>query len=141
MKTFRILTLLLFFIALISCENEKVEIPDVNSETIVNPELYEEPDDFKTIIEAKVIGDILEVTIGASGCDGSTWEVQLIDKGTVAESYPVQRFAKIMLINKEDCRAYFTRIFTFDLKPLRVKGENKVSINLDGWNKSLLYIY
>lgn len=141
MKTFRIFTLFLFFIALASCENEKVEIPDVNSKTIISPELYEKPDDFKTIIEAKIIGDVLEVIIGASGCDGSTWEVQLIDKGVVMESYPVQRFAKIGFTNKELCAAVISKTFTFDLKPLRVKGDNRVSFNLDGWDKSLLYVY
>lgn len=141
MKTITTFTLLLFSIILTSCDKEKVEIPEVDSKAIISPELYEKPDDFKTIIEAKIIGDVLEVTIGASGCDGNSWQAQLIDQGIVTYSLPGQRYAKIVLNNKEVCLAYFTRTFRFDLKPLRVNGDNKLRINLVGWDKLLLYVY
>lgn len=141
MKILKIFTLFLFLTALFSCDNEKIYTPVVNTETIISPELYEKPDDDKTIIDARIVGDLLVVTVGASGCDGSTWTGLLIDKGLVAESYPVQRFVRVKFTNKEFCLASVSRVFSFDLKPLRVNGDNRITICLTGWEKNLLYVY
>lgn len=144
MKILKTLALLAFLSFLLSCEkndNEKIDIPEVNSETIVNQELYENAEGVKINIEPKIVADVLVVTITSSGCDGSTWKTQLIDKSVLVYSDPVQRFAKIKFENLEVCSAVISKTFTFDLKPLRVKNENKVSINLEGWKGGLLYKY
>lgn len=131
----------LFVLTLFSCQKDKTEITYDNLQTVINPGFYEKTDNEKTIIDAKIVGDKLQVIIGASGCDGSSWQLQLADKGVVAESDPVQRFARIKFTNKELCAAAISKNYSFDLKPLRIQGDNRVSINLDGWNKSLLYVY
>lgn len=59
----------------------------------------------------------------------------------IPNSYPVKRFAKIRFTNNEPCLTSFSRDLSFDLNPLQIRGENKVPINLQGWNKSLLYVY
>lgn len=144
MKTLKVFTLFLFAISLLSCDKndkEEIDIPEINSETIVNQALYENTEGMKINIEPKIVADVLVVTITASGCDGSTWKAQLIDKDALAYSDPVQRFAKIKFENLEACLAVITKTFTFDLKSLRVKNENKVSINLEGWKGGLLYKY
>ncbi|WP_425392866.1 hypothetical protein [Ekhidna sp.] len=90
-----------------------------------------------TITEASIEGDVLRITIQSSGCDGSLWKAKLVDSGAIAESYPVQRFAKVSLTNTEMCDAIVTRNFTFDITPLRV--EDQLYLNLEGWNDQLHY--
>ncbi|OPZ31805.1 MAG: hypothetical protein BWZ00_00410 [Bacteroidetes bacterium ADurb.BinA174] len=144
MKILKTFTLLVFLSFLLSCEKDdkkKMDILEINSETIVDSEIYENSEGLRIKTEPKIVADILVVTITTSGCDGSTWKAQLIDKNVLAYSDPVQRFAKIKFENLEDCRAVISKTFTFDLKPLRIKSGNKVIINLDGWDKSLLYVY
>lgn len=86
-------------------------------------------------------GNCLEVIVSASGCDGSTWSLNLIDAEVVLESYPIQRQAKLVLNNQELCLAYFTKTFTFDLQPLQYNGDDRVVINIDNWQEGILYQY
>lgn len=83
----------------------------------------------------------LTITIGASGCSGSSWQTALYDAGVVMESYPIQRNIRFVLKNEELCLAYFTKTYTFDLQPTLQGTENKISFNLEGWNNALLYEY
>lgn len=95
------------------------------------------------MIDAEIIGDVVKVTIGASGCDGSTWEARLISEGGVIKTNPPKCEVKIEFINKEVCAAVLTKVFVFDLKPLRWSDTKKVEIVLtsDKGAKSLLYKY
>ncbi|MEA4917354.1 hypothetical protein SDC9_163177 [bioreactor metagenome] len=131
----------LFAAILFSCEKNEVDSSsNVNAETIIHQELYEELDKDVPLKEVKIIGDELHVTINDGGCSGARWKVKLVG-GSLAYSNPPQRFAKIEFVNDEECEAWITRTFVFDLKPLRVKGSRKVNIKLEGWPKQLLYAY
>ncbi|WP_298649913.1 hypothetical protein [uncultured Proteiniphilum sp.] len=114
--------------------------PDINAPTIIDTELYNGISGVN-VLDAEIIGDVLKVSIGASGCDGSTWEARLISAGGIIKTNPPQREVKIEFINKEVCAAALTKTFVFDLKPLRVKEIRKVSIHLEGWPHLLLYTY
>ena len=98
------------------------------------------PDDFR-ITKAAIKGDCLEIAITASGCDGGSWKATLVTNGAVAESFPPQMFLKILFKNTEDCDAVHTRTFSYNLKPLRVKETNKLTLNLQGHSGALLYEY
>lgn len=74
-----------------------------------------------SIIDYKLKKDCFEVTIGASGCNSDNWELAMIG-GAVAESLPPQRTIHFRLKNPEACLAYFTRTFTFDVRPLQENG-------------------
>ncbi|TBN02732.1 hypothetical protein EYD45_11445 [Hyunsoonleella flava] len=92
--------------------------------------------------KVEIIDDCLNIELGASGCDGSTWEFRLVDSGAVAESLPEQRYLKFQFVNKEDCLAAFERNVSFNLKPLQIdNGVNKVILNIEGWESSLTYSY
>jgi hypothetical protein len=111
---------------------------NTDQEVIISETLYNQTNtDNYTIEEAVIIGDTLRVTIQSSGCDGSEWDAKLVDSGVVAESYPVQRFAKISLKNEELCDAILTRNFTFNITSLRV--EDQLYLNLEGWDSQLHY--
>ena len=95
------------------------------------------------ITNAVITDDCLELEISASGCDGSTWEVELVDSGAVDESSPPQRDLKLSLINVEECDAVITLSFTFDLRNLRIPDDpvRQVILNLQDWNSPLTYNY
>lgn len=95
-----------------------------------------------TIIEAEIEADCLLLKIGASGCDGSTWQYHLVDSGAVAESLPEQRYLKFQLINEEMCEAYFNKTVSFNLSPLKIdNGVGKVILHIQGLESSLTYSY
>ncbi len=84
-------------------------------------------------------GDCLNIKFAASGCDGNTWFVKLIDSGSIAESHPCQRTLRLSLENKENCMAVISKEISFDIKDLRIIGNNKVILNIG--DRSILYEY
>lgn len=93
------------------------------------------------INQAVINGDCLSVTYSASGCDGRTWEVDLIDSETVNKTTPPQRQLKLRLVNNELCMAYFTKTVSFDITSLRESGSNSVALTLTGYTQPLVYQY
>ena len=94
-----------------------------------------------TINSAKIIGNTLEVTLNANGCDGNSWKVTLIDAGAIMESNPVQRTIRIDLKNDEICQTNISKKYSFDISKLRVDGVREVSFVLDSWRGEILYKY
>ena len=118
------------------CSSEKGD--DDQSDLIVNQSIYRQTQtDHYTIEEAVIEGDNLTVTIQSSGCDGGSWQIRLVDSGGIAESYPVQRYIKIILENEELCDAIVTQTKTFDITSLQV--EDQLYFNLEGWADQLHY--
>jgi len=85
--------------------------------------------------------DCLEITIWSSGCDANNWEMKLFSHNNFSTVIPLQRFAKIELINNEICLAILQKTVSFDLAPFQVQGQNQVPINLEGWNEQIIYQY
>ena len=94
-----------------------------------------------TINSVDVIGDCMSISISASGCNGMSWTMQLIDSGDVQESNPPQRSIKLFLDNNEACLAQISKAQTFDLSTLRVDGADEIILNLDGYNDPITYSY
>lgn len=112
-----------------------------SQQVIISSELYENAsEDALTIIDSEIIGDCLQINFGASGCDGKSWELQLIDKGEVLELVPLQRNVRLSLKNEELCQAQFTQEVSFDISSLQLPG-NKLLINLEGVDEHLVYDY
>lgn len=110
--------------------------------TVVNESEYANlvSDEF-TFVEANIDLDCLFIKISASGCDGNSWQFNLVDSGAVAESSPEQRFLKFALENNELCLAVFERTVSFDLKPLQIENSNEIILNIEGLESSLNYKY
>lgn len=127
-----------------SCKKEVFHSGNfIHLSTVVDSKLYRRgnSDGFK-IENATIEGDKLKVKIATGGCSADAIVCRLVDSGLLAESWPVQRFVRIDLKNgQSDCKMLIVANYTFDLKSLRVEGDNKVSIGVEGWNKELIYVY
>ncbi len=97
-------------------------------------------DDFN-FINVEIIDKCLHITFSASGCDGELWDVDLVDADEIAESFPVQRFAKMTLQNEEDCEAVITQEVSFNLELLEAEGEGSFILNVVDWPGQLIYEY
>ncbi|TYA74889.1 hypothetical protein [Seonamhaeicola marinus] len=139
---------LLFCIAVLcclmntQCEDDVIIDTECDFTTIVSDSKYAVAShNGLSFIEAIINDDCLTLKIGASGCDGSTWQFELIDSGAVAESLPEQRYLKLDFDNEELCDAYFERTFSFDLTPVQVQGSNKIILHIEGLENALTYSY
>ncbi|SNT20644.1 hypothetical protein SAMN05421640_2853 [Ekhidna lutea] len=133
-----VLSFCLMTFLLISCSSDEPKKLASHTTVVISESLYNQTKtDNYTIEEAVIVGDSLKVTLQSSGCDGSEWAVKLVDSGAIAESYPVQRFAKIALENTELCDAIVTKEYSIDITPLRV--EDQLYLNLEGWETQLHY--
>ncbi|MFV0607484.1 MAG: hypothetical protein ACK5NK_16775 [Niabella sp.] len=135
------------FIMITSCTRQQQSGMDIKADgtestAIINDQHYSNiPVNNFRISSCVVKGDQLEITITSGGCSGNDWQVALVGNSMIAESYPPQRYAKISFTNTEDCFAYISKKYSFDITPFRVSGMNTVIINLQGWNKQLVYAY
>lgn len=125
-----------------SCESETIDPnPDCPERVEISSKLYAEaPSDELSILSAVISGDCLEIEFTASGCDGSAWEIKLIDADVIMESYPVQRNIRISLKNQEECDAVITKELSFDISPLQLDYD-KILLNLTNSGDQLLYEY
>lgn len=143
-KTLNIKTLIaLIWLILASCGREaEPESPGIcDQKVMINKGQYKNgPSDLLTIQKAEISGDCLTIRFGASGCDGKSWEVRLIDSGEVLYSDPPQRNIRLSLRNKEMCEAYLTREISFDISDLQVNG-NKLLLNLSNSGTQIAYSY
>ena len=113
---------------------------DCDQNVIISPTEYQNaPNDPFSIAEMTIMGNCLNIKFVASGCDGNTWIVKLIDSGNVAESYPCQRTLRLSLDNKEECTAVPGKEISFDIKDLQIVGNDKVILHVSG--KEILYEY
>lgn len=94
-----------------------------------------------TINNVSINEDCMVIEFSASGCDGNTWDMQLIDSDVVSDSSPPQRYVKFFLVNTEDCLAVVDRIRSFDLTPLQIEDESEIIINVDEYSGSVTYMY
>lgn len=93
------------------------------------------------LLNAEIVDQCLIIDISASGCDGSTWSMVLVDSGDVAESAPPQRYLKFVFTNNETCLAVFTQERSFDLSTLQINEGNEIILNIEGFPESLIYTY
>lgn len=106
---------------------------DCDKVVIISEDEYKNaPDSPVSINEMRIVGNCLKIKFSASGCDGNSWDVKLIDVGAVAESNPCQRTLRLSLDNKEDCEAYITKEVSFDIEDLQIIGDDKVHLNVSG---------
>lgn len=113
---------------------------DCDKNVIISSTEYQNaPNDPLSITEMTITGDCLNIKFAASGCDGSTWTVKLIDSGNVAESNPCQRTLRLSLDNKEICTAVPSKEISFDISDLQIVGNDKMILHVSG--EEILYEY
>lgn len=85
--------------------------------------------------------DCLSITVSSSGCDGEMWDMNLISTNNFSEYFPLERQVKVELDNQEACLAVFQKTVSFDLDSFQIAGQNEVRLNIEGWNKMIIYHY
>ena len=137
-----LILLALIPILLLGCTNGDEPGPNgCDLGTVISQELYREaPSDEATINSLEIEGDCMRINFSASGCNGESWKITLIDSGSILESDPPQRNLRFSLENNELCEAFITRDLTFNIKNLRVEG-GRVQLNLTNSEDQVLYEY
>ncbi len=128
---------------ILSCNNDDdVQLNQCGATVVVDNSIYQTTaSDYYSLVSGEIDGDCLSVNISASGCDGSTWVITLVDSEVIAESMPPQRYLKLMLANNEACLAVFNKEQSFDLTALRISGVNEVLLNIEDFPDPLSYGY
>ena len=98
------------------------------------------PQDDLIINALGIEDDCVVFEFSASGCDGGTWEIKLVDSGAVMESLPPQRNLILSLKNEEVCDAVITKVVSFDISNLQVEGDG-VRLNIINTAANVLYEY
>ncbi len=143
MKNTAVIIMIGILITLGSCDKNKDSdlLTDCDKKVrISSQEFLNAPADPLSIVSVELTGDCLKIHFASSGCDGSNWEVKLIDSGAVMYSDPPQRNIRLSLKNPEMCDAYIGKSFTFDIRELQVPG-NKVLLKLTNSGTQILYEY
>jgi hypothetical protein len=109
MKFGKIIVVSIFSLLLMNlqCDDEDdVQLSLCDVAVVLDNSIYETIEsDFHSLTTAEIDGDCLSVNISASGCDGITWVLTLVDSEDIAESMPPQRYLKLAPANYEVCLA------------------------------------
>ncbi|MFT3902767.1 MAG: hypothetical protein QM727_06315 [Niabella sp.] len=134
---------LLFMNALSGCEKKTaIARPVTEGNVVIDSDLYSQTSTKGYMItEASIVGDSLFITFGASGCDPKGWSTKLVSVEGIAKSNPPQRDIRLALTNDQDCLAFFSVKQAFNISNIKVSGYDKLTINLDGYEKPLRYSY
>lgn len=123
------------------CEKDYKEPANCDQQTIIDESEYNAASqDNVSISSMEINGNCLKISFSASGCDGSSWIVKLIDSGVTLYSSPPQRNLILSLENKEVCLAVIGKEISFDIENLQVSG-NQVKLNITNTGDEILYEY
>ncbi|EDP71605.1 hypothetical protein FBALC1_03937 [Flavobacteriales bacterium ALC-1] len=121
-----------------SCDNDDdASNSECDFNIIADENLYAEPSpsDYN-ISNAEINEDCLEITIQASGCSGSTWEVDLISNITPSIGFTRTIYLSLKLTNLEACAVFITKTYSFDISHLRNEFITTF-ISIEGWDDTI----
>lgn len=142
MPMIKILLLVSVLLSSMSCSDGNEPDPKgCDLGTTISQDLFRNaPADQVTINSLEIENDCLKINFSASGCNGESWKVRLIDSGSIKESDPPQRDLRLSLDNDEMCEAFITRELSFNIASLKVQG-GSVLLNLANSGDQILYAY
>lgn len=112
-----------------------------DEDVVVSADIFEnDPNDPVYIDTIVVEANCMLISFGASGCDGRSWEVKLIDSDAIMESIPEQRMLRLSIKNEELCNAFFMKELSFNITSLQT-SESTVILNIEGYSYPILYEY
>ena len=118
------------------------EFGDCDKCIIINRDMfYQTNTDNYTIQNITVNQDCIEIEFGSSGCDGNSWEINLVDLGGISATAVPQRDLKLKLINPEDCEAFIIKTISFNLKPLQLDNYEEINLKVADYNSLIRYEY
>ncbi len=112
-----------------------------DDKVIIDKNLFDSaPNSSMNITKIEIIGDCLSIDFNASGCNGNSWKVKLIDSEAILKSNPPQRNLRLSLENNELCEAIIYKKISFDISKLRLTG-SEVILNIVNSEHQIKYIY
>lgn len=122
-------------VMLASCEKEDQEIDGCGEDVLLSTQSYENNSSDAFVITSVVVDEdgCLSVTISASGCDGDTWETDLIAEENVVYTDPPRRNIRLTLENSEECLAVITKTFSFNVDELKADSGDMILL-ITGFN-------
>lgn len=112
-----------------------------DEKVIIDKNLFDSaPNSSMNITKIEIIGDCLSIDFNASGCNGNSWKVKLIDSEAILKSNPPQRNLRLSLENNELCEAIIYKKISFDISKLRLTG-SEVILNIVNSEHQIKYIY
>ena len=108
----------------------------------VGSELVNRQSDHFTLVDARVDGRCLEVTIAATSCSSTNWSLHLFTFGEVLESFPTQTSARLLFDDGLDetdftCQVILTETYAFDLSPYLSPSSLPTRLTLTGTGTTL----
>jgi len=85
------------------------------------------------VTEMKIEGNYLKIKFSATGCNGNSWIVNLVDWKEYAKTNPGNRLVKLTIDNIGDCTTW--RVYKevcFNIEELQIEGFNKLNLNVSG---------
>jgi hypothetical protein len=145
MKLPRILIACFCFILLLmntQCDDDDFDYVPCDQTVVIDDSFFESAQTREYEFNSLEISDsCLFVNISASGCDGNSWSLVLVASDDVGDSFPEQRYLKLVFTNNEACLAIVSQGRSFDLRPIQVGGANEIILNIEGFTESLTYTY
>lgn len=92
-------------------------------------------------IQAEVIDNCLSVNLSASGCNGETWSIVIVDSGAISKTAIAQRNLKLVFSSEELCQTLITQNRMFDLSGLKIENSNEIILNIEGIPEPIYYMY
>lgn len=114
-----------------------------DSEVVLDATLYKNAVQDAIVINSLEIHDeeTLIIKYSASGCDGDTWKIVLVDSEDIIESNPIQRNLILSFENTEACDAYITKEVSINITNIRIEGVHEIQLNITNSNQQIIYEY
>lgn len=143
-------------LTVVSCKKEEIETPEEIGFCEVlpvghiscGPEIIRDSlmfdsilSTFFTLSNVDISEDCLSFELTASGCDGNSWLVNLVEAQTIAYTNPITKELKVDFYNNEICAAVFTNHYYFDLLLLQENTDSVINLNIVNAGISILYSY
>ncbi|TXE16584.1 hypothetical protein ES692_12470 [Psychroserpens burtonensis] len=124
------------------CDDDDFDYVPCDQTVVVDDAFFESAQTHEYEFDSLEISDsCLFVNISASGCDGNSWSMVLVASDDIGDSFPEQRYLKLVLTNDEVCLAIVSQGRSFDLTTIQVGGSNEIILNIEGFPESLTYTY
>ena len=124
-----------------ACKKSDGNVDDCDRKVVINKTQFDEIESDDIVVsDFEIVGNCLNITVRGSGCDGSSWVVNIIDSEEVINTKPAKRKLRVTLRNNELCEAYFAKNYSFNLTDLQVQ-DNSVLLKFEETGEEILYEY
>lgn len=134
-----LILILSIIFSLSGCSKENDPIDCIT--TIISNEQYlnstSDTFDFKDI---SIKDGCLNISVNYGGGCGEVSAI-LVDSGDILESNPAQRKLRLLFTDNDECEALKKMDFYFDINNLKIDDDNKVLLNFENTDLTVLYEY